>query len=200
MAAKKKLDTSKIINKGKKQGFITQEEVLKLFPDAEDPTRHPEGKGTILAETLTLPLQARSEREWLKYKIDIARYSVAGAAGDLISDHTKRRDILQLEDPDGEEKLLLFEEAERLSPGIKLNRLIEGLIEQEHEFEAELLSAEMGVSLKAMLAGTVTQIPKVEERQEPQAILPLFGKGGKRSSAKKAAELQAEPRAEEGEE
>ncbi|KPJ70348.1 RNA polymerase subunit sigma, partial [Microgenomates bacterium DG_75] len=36
MAKKKKKDTSKIMEKGKKQGFITQEEILKLFPDAED--------------------------------------------------------------------------------------------------------------------------------------------------------------------
>ena len=35
MARKKKINTSKIIAKGKKQGFITQEEILKLFPDAE---------------------------------------------------------------------------------------------------------------------------------------------------------------------
>ena len=30
-----RLDTSKLIQKGKKQGFITQEEILKLFTDAE---------------------------------------------------------------------------------------------------------------------------------------------------------------------
>jgi len=36
MAKKKRIDTTKLIKKGKKQGFITQEEVLKLFPDAEE--------------------------------------------------------------------------------------------------------------------------------------------------------------------
>ncbi|HUS60279.1 MAG TPA: RNA polymerase sigma factor RpoD [Nevskiaceae bacterium] len=35
MAKKKKIDTSQLIKKGKKQGFVTQEEVLKLFADAE---------------------------------------------------------------------------------------------------------------------------------------------------------------------
>ena len=34
--AKKKVDIKKIIEKGGKQGFITQEEILKLFPDAEE--------------------------------------------------------------------------------------------------------------------------------------------------------------------
>ncbi|MFC1727087.1 RNA polymerase sigma factor RpoD [Patescibacteria group bacterium] len=36
MAKKKKVDTTDLLKKGKKQGFITQEEVLNLFPDAED--------------------------------------------------------------------------------------------------------------------------------------------------------------------
>lgn len=41
-----------------------------------DPTRSPEGMGTILCETLTLPTWARTEREWLKYKMDVARYMI----------------------------------------------------------------------------------------------------------------------------
>jgi len=32
---KKKVDVRKLLEKGKKQGFITQEEILELFPDAE---------------------------------------------------------------------------------------------------------------------------------------------------------------------
>jgi len=32
---KKKIDIRKLLEKGKKQGFITQEEILELFPDAE---------------------------------------------------------------------------------------------------------------------------------------------------------------------
>jgi len=34
--SKKKVDVSKLIGKGKKQGFVTQEEILQLFPDAEE--------------------------------------------------------------------------------------------------------------------------------------------------------------------
>jgi len=36
MTKKKKVETSKLIEKGKKQGFITQEEILNCFPDAEE--------------------------------------------------------------------------------------------------------------------------------------------------------------------
>jgi len=35
MAKKKPVSTRKLINKGKKRGFVTQEEILELFPDAE---------------------------------------------------------------------------------------------------------------------------------------------------------------------
>lgn len=36
MAKKRKVNTRKLINKGRKQGFITQEEILQFFPDAEE--------------------------------------------------------------------------------------------------------------------------------------------------------------------
>jgi len=35
MPQRAKVDTRKLINKGKKQGYITQDEILELFPDAE---------------------------------------------------------------------------------------------------------------------------------------------------------------------
>ncbi|MGB9707122.1 MAG: RNA polymerase sigma factor RpoD [Microgenomates group bacterium] len=34
--SREKVDTKKLIEKGKKQGFVTQEEILQLFPDAEE--------------------------------------------------------------------------------------------------------------------------------------------------------------------
>jgi len=132
-------------------------------------------------------------------KIDIARYSVAAAAGDLVSRKTKMADILQLEDPDGEESRLRYEEAERLSPAIKLNRIIESLIEEGKEFEAELLSAEMGVSLQAMLAGEVGQLPKPEEAEKPTPILPMFTRGGRGEQLRREAEPPTEPVEEEAE-
>ena len=36
MGAKKKINTQKLVRKAKKQGFITQEEILELFPQAEE--------------------------------------------------------------------------------------------------------------------------------------------------------------------
>jgi hypothetical protein len=139
-------------------------------------------------------------------KVDVARFSMAAAAGNLIPDMAKRRDILQREDPEEDERQLRWEEAERLSPAIKINRTIRTLLEmakrgdKHAEFEAELLSAEMGINLKQMLSGNSQQAVKPEEAQKPQTLVPLFSKGGGTSSAKKSSQRQTQPRqSEEGE-
>jgi len=130
-------------------------------------------------------------------QIDVARYSMAAAAGNLIPDKAKRRDILQREDPEDDERQLRWEEAERLSPVIKMHRVIKNLIEMAERgdknarFEAQLLSAQMGVTLQQILAGQLE--PPAEKEQEPQPLVNLFSQGGQ-SSAGKAAELQAMPR------
>jgi len=41
-----------------------------------DPTRQPPGKATLLCETLTVPRQMRSDREWMKFKMDAAKYMI----------------------------------------------------------------------------------------------------------------------------
>jgi len=41
-----------------------------------DPTRQPKDKATILCEALTIPVQMRSEKEWLKYKMEMAKYMI----------------------------------------------------------------------------------------------------------------------------
>lgn len=130
-------------------------------------------------------------------KTDIARYSIAAAAGDLLSNDTKRRDILHLQDPDGEKQKIDYEVAAKVSPSILRARIIKSLIEQDETFEAELMAAEMGVSLEQIMRGEVPkEEPPVEKPRAPKETLPLFSEGA--SSAKKAAELGAEPRAEEG--
>lgn len=116
-------------------------------------------------------------------RIDAGLYSLAAAAGNLIPDKAKREEILQREDPDGDVAQLRWEEAERISPGIKINRIVKSLAEQGEDLEAEILSAEMGVSLKQMLAGEVGQVPKPEEEDLPTQVVPMFG-GGKETMPK----------------
>lgn len=111
-------------------------------------------------------------------RIDAGLYSLAAAAGNLIPDKAKREEILQREDPDGDVAQLRWEEAERLSPGIKMNRIVKSLAGQGEDLEAEILSAEMGMTLKQMLAGEVAQMPKPEEEDLPTQVVPMFGGGG----------------------
>ncbi len=112
--------------------------------------------------------------------VDIARFSMAAAAGNLIPDRAKRREILQREDPDEDERLLRWEEAERLSPVVKMFRVVKSLREEaergdeDAEYEAELLEAEMETTFEQMLSGEKTQILKPGEEQKPQQMLPLL--------------------------
>jgi len=138
-------------------------------------------------------------------KVDAARFAMATAAEGRIPDRAILRDILQREDPEEDERWLAWEEAAMLSPAIKMNRTIIKLLEmakrgdKHAEFEAEVLAAQMGKTIEQVLAGEVEPIQPRETRKSKQ-LLPMFGsQGGAGGSAQKAAQLQAEPRAEEGE-
>lgn len=115
---------------------------------------------------------------------DAGLYSLAASAGDSLSGKYKLEKIYQLDDPDGEDRQKRWEEAEKLSPTIKINRTIMNLLEmakrgdKNAEFEAELLSAEMGIDLKQRLAGEISQTPKPEPVDEPTQVLSLFGGQG----------------------
>ena len=106
--------------------------------------------------------------------VDAGRASLAAAYGNLIPDRAKRVEILQREDPDGDERQLNIEVAEQLSPAIKMRRVLVSLVEEDRDEEAELLSAEMGVTLQQMMSGEMTP-PKTEPEQEPKQVLSLFG-------------------------
>ncbi|MBA7699798.1 hypothetical protein ES703_108501 [subsurface metagenome] len=132
-------------------------------------------------------------------KIEAARYSMAAAAGNLIPEYAKRREILQREDPEEDERMLRWEEAEMLSPAIKMQRTIKGLTElaergdEDAAFEAELMSAEMGVNLQQMLAGNQGQMPKPEKEEKPEQMLPLMGgQGGGQAAGRTRQTIPAE--------
>lgn len=141
-------------------------------------------------------------------KVDMARFSMAAAIGPVISERAKRVEILQREDPDEDERQLAYEEAALLSPAIKMNRTIRALAKMAEEgdesagFEAELLSAEMGVSLEQMLRGEITIEP--EEPAKAQASIPGMAGGldftvpqsPQATPQKKAAIVKKTPRSE----
>ena len=53
-----------------------------------------------------------------------------------------------------------------------MNRTIKTLVDMGEDFEAELLAAEMGVSLDKLLAG---ELPTPQKPDEPTQVLSLFG-------------------------
>jgi len=131
-------------------------------------------------------------------KIDMARQSVANAAI-YVSKKYKMEHMLQLEDPKGEEQQMTIEEAEDTSPILRLDKQIRALLDAGMDYQAELLSAEMGIAIGALLRGEI-ELPKAVEKK-PQQMINMFGGGmggvgGEMSSAKKAAELQQTPRGE----
>ena len=133
-------------------------------------------------------------------KTDAARSALAGTQRGLIPDRSIRRDTLQREDPEEDERWLKWEEMERLVPAIKMRRGIERLLEMAErgdvsaEAEAKLVADQMGVTVEQLLSGGTEQQPKPEEELKPSPLVPMFGGGGGR-----AAQPQAQPSEGEGE-
>ena len=138
-------------------------------------------------------------------KIDVARLSMAGPAERYYDLKTILSDILQAEDPEGIIRKRYYDMAEKVSPVILRTRIIKALIEEgdeDSEYEAQLMSAEMGMSVEQIMAGEVAKEPEITKPpgagEGMAGILPMFARGGGKTSAKKAAEVEATPR--EGEE
>jgi len=108
--------------------------------------------------------------------VDAGRASLAAAYGDDLSWRTKAEEIYQLEDVDGEDRKRNIERAARLFPAVEARRVLESLIEDGRNEEAELASAQMGVELQQIMAGEMAT-PKPEQEQEPKQVLSLFGGG-----------------------
>ena len=121
---------------------------------------------------------------WFKdQKVDIARASMAAAQRGVIPDKAIRRDTLQREDPDRDERELRWEEAERISPLVKMDRTIRSLLEEADrgqegaEEEAMMLTAQMIPALKQAMAGQMT--PGQSEGIKPaEPLLPALSRVG----------------------
>jgi len=137
--------------------------------------------------------------------IDAARYSLASVAERFMDLKSILSNVLQVEDPEGIMRKRYYDMAEKVSPVILKTRIIKALIEEgdeDAEYEAQLMSAEMGMSVEQIMAGEVAKEPEITKPpgagEGMAGILPLFGRGGGKTPAKKAAEVEQTPR--EGEE
>ena len=115
-------------------------------------------------------------------KVDIARASMASTLRGIIPDKAIRL-TLQREDPERDERELDWEEAGRLSPLVKMDRIIRSLLKEADrgqegaEEEAMMLTAQILPALDQAIAGQMT--PEREEEIKPaEPLLPAFSRTG----------------------
>ena len=115
-------------------------------------------------------------------RMDAARQSLATAQRGLIPDRDIRINTLQREDWEADERQLRWEEDERLSPLVKLDRNIRGLLEDAKrgepgaERQAKMLIIQMIPALRQAMEGLMT--PNMPEELKPaQPIVPLLTQG-----------------------
>ncbi len=113
-------------------------------------------------------------------QVEAGRASLAASFGNLIPDDAKRRDILHRDDPEGDERLLRAERAERTSPSISKFQEMKALTELGRDFEAELLAAELNLDVDRLLAGEVPERAPIQPAQDPKQVLSLMGGGAGR--------------------
>ena len=115
-------------------------------------------------------------------KLDIARFSMAREAANYLDEDTIRREILQLQDPDGVKKKRFYDMAALVSPAVLKLRILKSLVAQNEDFEAELFAAELGMTVKQMLAGELPKPPELPGPGKPrESLLPLLEAGGGRT-------------------
>ncbi|KKL83173.1 hypothetical protein LCGC14_1977390, partial [marine sediment metagenome] len=117
-------------------------------------------------------------------KIDIARMSLADAAAPWYPRRFIYENVLQVEDPDGLEEQWYSEQAELLSPNVRMVRTIRKLLRRAKEKndpdaarEAQIMANDLGISIDQARAGEL-EPPEIEAPKPGQSALPLLGEGG----------------------
>jgi len=113
-------------------------------------------------------------------KLDAARSSLAAAQRGLIPDRAIRRDTLQREDPEEDERWLAWEKAARVSPLVDLRRTILHLIEEadrgdeDARGEAEIMcDSQYLPMLEQAILGK--ELQGAGELKPAQPVVPLMG-------------------------
>ncbi len=113
-------------------------------------------------------------------KMDAARSSIAISQRGMLPDKAIRRDTLQREDPEGDERELDYEEAGRLFPLVKMNRLRRSVGEEADrgepgaEEELKLITLEMIPAIKKAIIGQ-EETPEQPEVKPTQPAIPALG-------------------------
>ncbi len=130
---------------------------------------------------------------------DAALIAIADSMRLFMDDDTIATKILKLPNPKEVRAKRRIDEAERISPGIKQYRTAQALLDEGREVEAEIMAAELGITIEQLEAGEVVP-PKAVEEPRPNVgnDLALFP-GTREFSNTRATQLAGEPREEVGE-
>jgi len=116
---------------------------------------------------------------------EIADLQIASVAQQFMSSDTIRRDVLKLQDPEGEETKFLSEQAEKVDEVLFLYRRACRLIDDEKPLEAYILAKRIVSMLKQRQM--MGQLEEAQAQATPAAkgeeLLPLLGAGGGRGGA-----------------
>ncbi len=149
-------------------GDMLTEQVIQIGGSVELDNR------TFQVSKLKGQYQVRHEFTVKSKAIDAGLVTLAAAYGPLISNKAKREEIIGRDDPLGDENQLGWEEAELLSPLVKLRRTVQRLLNVGAEEDAKLLTDEAGVQLEKLLSGEVEERKPVKP-QVPKEVVSMFG-------------------------
>ncbi len=116
---------------------------------------------------------------------DMANISMVAAIGDTLSEDTKLRRYLQVEDPSEEIGKKWAEMAPKVSPAVAKYNIAKALADAGDELRGKLMAEEMGLTLDQLLSGSLEQ-RSIPPSEKPKQVIPLFGGGG--SEAQKLIE------------
>jgi len=132
-------------------------------------------------------------------KQNMVNISTAAAYGDSVSEDFKRREVLQLENPDAEEAKIWAEKAPFMSPAVAKYKVIEGLLARGKLIEANLMAEELGLTIDQIMSGNMGEQKEVEVPNRPiKQLMPLIaGKVGAGEREEKSPEPASETTTEE---
>ena len=136
---------------------------------------------------------------------NIANLQIASAARSFVSGDYIRREIISMQDPDGDQRKMRSEIADVTNPILALYDMCVAKIEEGDDLKAKALKNDLMVMLRQKQGGMVPQLTEGrgnagDGQQQGEELMPLIGDqrgGGRRRQKAPEDELPEEPEEEE---
>ncbi len=126
-------------------------------------------------------------------KDNIANVTISQSLGTLVSDDTKRREYLKLENPQGEEAKVLSELADKTIPELQIYEMAKAKIMLGDKVGAKVLADKLSITLEQLVSGTgELQLKQPTQEKTPEQGIPLMGKGMSGANRKTTLEQHQE--------